>query len=228
MDTVDTDDPNHLFALVVAADLVQLPELVRFCERALVGHLADDPDAAAACLEFATVYEFCTRLKRAASDVLDTLHPDRLDRAAAEEGPDLPVGLSGSSSSSPSPPSPNRSSRLQVGGLPTRARTLTFQRGRGGPCRERRRVRAGTVRASPACSQHLCPDGRLSRSCRLLSSSRECRQERDVNCNIITNVDLSRVVIVLHEEGDEPRVFFCLKRERESVVREEAVVTLVG
>ncbi|KAJ8610341.1 hypothetical protein CTAYLR_003854 [Chrysophaeum taylorii] len=69
-DALDLADPDRLFALVVAADLVRLPQLVRSCERALVLLIADDLDSARACLDFAHQFDFCTRLKRAARDVL--------------------------------------------------------------------------------------------------------------------------------------------------------------
>lgn len=87
-EAVPIGDLEHLFDLVVAADLVQLPDLLRFCESALVAKLLsargrgeaperDDGDLsssnkgfATACLEFATTYDFCTRLKRAATDAL--------------------------------------------------------------------------------------------------------------------------------------------------------------
>lgn len=69
-DTVDTQDPNQLFPLIVAADLVQLSHLVRFCESALVLQLQDDLASATACLEYTDQFTFCTRLRRAATDVL--------------------------------------------------------------------------------------------------------------------------------------------------------------
>lgn len=65
------DDPDALLHLIIAADLVRLPLLVRFAERHLVLLIRDDPHAAAVCLDFAQRFDFLTRLDRAASDVLD-------------------------------------------------------------------------------------------------------------------------------------------------------------
>lgn len=72
-DTVNLSDPDHIFALMVAADHVRITQLVRFCERALVD-LIDSQDSAEACLQFSSTYNFCPRLKRAAIDYIDR-HP---------------------------------------------------------------------------------------------------------------------------------------------------------
>ena len=66
------------FELIIAADLLRIPPLVRTCERLLVDHMGSDPANARACLDFATRFDFCARLKRAALDVLSLTSPDLL------------------------------------------------------------------------------------------------------------------------------------------------------
>ncbi|KAJ1454659.1 regulator of chromosome condensation 1/beta-lactamase-inhibitor protein II [Pelagophyceae sp. CCMP2097] len=65
------DDPNGLMRLIVAADLLHLPLLVRVCECALVKCIGGDADNARAVLDFTDhfVSNCCQRLRRAASDV---------------------------------------------------------------------------------------------------------------------------------------------------------------
>jgi len=64
---VDAVDP---FELIVAADLLRIPSLVRTCERLLVDSMGSDRESARACLDFAANFDFCARLKCAAQNVL--------------------------------------------------------------------------------------------------------------------------------------------------------------
>mmetsp|Transcript_7758 Transcript_7758/g.9851 ORF Transcript_7758/g.9851 Transcript_7758/m.9851 type:complete len:778 (-) Transcript_7758:122-2455(-) len=66
------DNDVSPFDLIMAADLLRIQPLVLACERFLVEFLANNPDHAQNCFDFTDRFDFCSRLRRAAIDVLST------------------------------------------------------------------------------------------------------------------------------------------------------------